>query len=160
MTGDKLYRYFAELTRHVQTDNFDELDISYAAIATDVKSGEKVVLRHGSLASAMRASMSIPALFEPWIIDDRYLIDGGVVSNLPVYTAQKLFPGLPVIAIDISDNLASPEKVKISNYIDVVNQALTILMRKTTNEEGAAADLLITPDVSGFGMLDDTGLQR
>ncbi|MBQ8691635.1 MAG: patatin-like phospholipase family protein [Synergistaceae bacterium] len=156
LTGDKLYRYFAELTRHVQTDNFDELDISYAAIATDVKSGEKVVLRRGNLASAMRASMSIPALFEPWIIDDRYLIDGGVVSNLPVYTAQKLFPGLPVIAIDISENLAKPENVKISNYIDVVNQALTILMRRTTNEEGAAADLLITPDVSGFGMLDDT----
>ena len=156
LAGDKLYRYFSELTRNVQTDNFNELEIPYAAVATDVKTGEKVVLRHGNLASAMRASMSIPALFEPWIIDNRYLIDGGVVSNLPVYTAQQLFPGLPVIAVDISDNLANPDDVKISSYMDVVSQALTILMRRATNEEGAAADVLLTPDIAGFGMLDDT----
>ncbi|MCR4817751.1 MAG: patatin-like phospholipase family protein [Fretibacterium sp.] len=152
LTGDKLYQYFAQLMRHVSTTDFYQLPIPYAAVATDINTGEKIVLRSGNLASAMRASMSIPAVFEPWEIDDRFLVDGGVVSNLPVYTARELFPGIPVVAVDISDNLTQDHPV--NSYIDVINQSLTILMRRGTNEEGAAADVLITPSVQGFGLLD------
>ncbi|MCR5346716.1 MAG: patatin-like phospholipase family protein [Fretibacterium sp.] len=152
LTGDKLYQYFAQLMRHVSTTDFYQLPIPYAAVATDINTGEKIVLRNGNLASAMRASMSIPAAFEPWEIDDRFLVDGGVVSNLPVYTARELFPGIPVVAVDISDNLNKDQPV--NSYLDVINQSLTILMRRGTNEEGAAADVLITPSVQGFGLLD------
>ncbi|MBQ9595495.1 MAG: patatin-like phospholipase family protein [Synergistaceae bacterium] len=158
LTGDKLYMYFSQLMRHVDETDFYNLPIPYAAVATDVNTGEKVVLQEGNLASAMRASMSIPALFEPWKIDGHLLIDGGVVSNLPVYTAQELFPGIPIVAVDISDPLNTTQP--LNNYMDVISQALTILMRKTTDEEGAAADLLITPDVSGLGMLDTTGSEN
>ncbi len=154
LTGDKLYQYFSQLMRHVATTDFYYLPIPYAAVATDINTGEKVVLRGGDLASAMRASMSIPALFEPWEINERYLVDGGVVSNLPVYTAKELFPGMPVVAVDISDNLSV--ETPLNSYIDVVNQSLTILMRRTTNEEGRAADILLSPNVAGFGMLDAT----
>lgn len=152
LTGDKLYHYFSELMRHVAVTDFYYLPIPYAAVATDIQTGEKVVLRQGSLASAMRASMSLPALFEPWEVDGRLLIDGGVVSNLPVYTAREIFPGIPIVAVDISDALS--RKRAINSYIDVVDQSLTILMRRTTDEEGREADLLLTPDVSGFGLLD------
>ena len=150
LTGDKLYEYFSHLMRHVTETDFYHLPIPYAAVATDVKTGEKVVLRSGNLAAAMRASMSIPALFEPWVIDDHLLIDGGVTSNLPVYTAQELFPGMPIVAVDISDTMLD----KINSYMDVMNQSLTILMRRTTDEEGSAADILLHPKTEGLGMLD------
>ena len=151
LTGDKLYAYFSQLMRNVHETDFYQLPIPYAAVATDVNTGQKVVLRNGNLAAAMRASMSIPMLFEPWQIDDHLLIDGGVVSNLPVYTAQEIFPGLPIVAIDISDALST---VPVNSYIDVINQSLTILMRKTTDEESKAADVLLRPEVQGLGMLD------
>ncbi len=152
LTGNKLYQYFAQLMRHVTAADFYQLPIPFAAVATDINTGEKVVLRRGNLASAMRASMSIPALFEPWQIDGRFLVDGGVVSNLPVYTARDIFPGMPIVAVDISDNLSVDAPV--NSYLDVINQSLTILMRRTTNEEGKAADVLITPSVQTFGLLD------
>ena len=151
LTGDKLYAYFSQLMRHVTETDFYQLPIPYAAVATDINTGEKVVLKGGNLAAAMRASMSIPMLFEPWVIDNRLLVDGGVVSNLPVYTAQELFPGIPIVAVDISDVLSS---AGINSYIDVINQALTVLMRKTTDEESQAADILLRPKVAGLGMLD------
>ena len=152
LRGDKLYEYFAKLMRHVTETDFYDLPIPYAAVATDINTGQKVVLREGNLAAAMRASMSIPAIFEPWIIEDHVLVDGGVVSNLPVYTAQEIFPGIPIVAIDISDALLVERPM--SSYIDVINQSLTILMRKTTDEEGQAADILLKPNVAGLGMLD------
>ena len=158
LTGDKLYNYFSGLMRHVTETNFYRLPIPYAAVATDINTGEKIVLREGSLASAMRASMSIPALFEPWTIDGRLLVDGGVTSNLPVYTAHDIFPNIPVVAVDISDALDASHT--LGNYIDVISQALTILMRKTTNEEGKAADILLRPKVEGLGMLDSKGSEN
>ncbi len=152
LRGDKLFEYFSRLMRNVTETDFYDLPIPYAAVATDIHTGEKVVLREGNLAAAMRASMSIPALFEPWEIEEHLLVDGGVVSNLPVYTAQEIFPGIPIVAIDISDALQSQKPMK--SYMDVINQSLTILMRKTTNEEGKAADILLRPKVEGLGMLD------
>ena len=154
LTGDKLYRYFAQLMRHVSAKDFYHLPIPYAAVASDIHTGEKVVLRRGGLASAMRASMSIPGLFEPWEIDGRLLVDGGVVSNLPVYTAREIFPGIPIVAVDVSE---SPSKERpINSFIDVIDQSLAILMRRTTNEESRAADLLLSPHVNSFSFLDSS----
>ena len=152
LTGDKLYVYFSELMRkrNVSETDFYHLPIPYAAVATDINTGEKVVLKEGNLAAAMRASMSIPMVFEPWVIDDHVLVDGGIVSNLPVYTAKELFPGIPIVAVDISESLVGG----VNSYMDVINQSLTILMRKTTDEEGAAADILLKPNVKGLGTLD------
>ena len=156
LTGDKLYEYFSQLMRHVTETDFYHLPIPYAAVATDVETGEKIVLKSGNLAAAMRASMSIPVLFEPWVIDGHVLIDGGVASNLPVYTAKELFPGIPIVAVDISDSMSDG----VNSYMDVMSQALTILMRKTTDEEGLAADILLKPKVAGLGMLDTTDPEK
>ncbi|MDR1741122.1 MAG: patatin-like phospholipase family protein [Synergistaceae bacterium] len=152
LTGDKLFRYYARLTRHVYTDDFNDLPIPFAAVAADVRTGEKVVLRSGSLPSAMRASMSIPVLFEPWEINGHLLVDGGIVSNLPVDTAKEIFPGHPVIAVDVSD--IPSQSRPINSFIDVVDQSLTIVMRKHTEEEAQHADVLLVPDVREFPFLD------
>ena len=154
LTGDKLFQYFMNLMKHVDFTDFSELPIPYAAIASDIQTGEKVVLRSGSLPSAMRASMSIPALFEPWHIDGRTLVDGGLVSNLPIETARELFPGCPVIAVDVSD-YPSDER-PINTIIDIIDQSLTIVMRRTTLEESRLADLVIAPSVQEFSFLDSS----
>jgi NTE family protein len=152
LAGDKLFQYYTQLMRHVEVTDFSELPIPYAAIATDIQTGEKVVLRSGSLPSAMRASMSIPALFEPWEIDGRLLVDGGLVSNLPVDTARELFPGFPVIGVDVSD---IPSRGRpIGTFIDVLDQSLSVVMRRATLDESERADLLITPDVQEFSFLE------
>jgi NTE family protein len=152
LTGDKLFQYYTQLMRHVDVTDFNELPIPYAAVATDLQTGEKVVLRSGSLPSAMRASMSIPALFEPWEIDGRLLIDGGLVSNMPIDTAKELFPGLPVIGVDVSD-IPSKEHA-IHSFLDVIDQSLTIVMRRAMLEEARNADCVVTPRVQEFSFLD------
>ncbi|MDR2528991.1 MAG: patatin-like phospholipase family protein [Synergistaceae bacterium] len=151
LTGDRLFQYYVRLTSHVGTADFSKLPIPYAAIAADIKTGEKVILRSGTLPSAMRASMSIPGLFEPWEVKGRLLVDGGLVSNLPVDTAKELFPGFPVIGVDVSDNPNGDRP--LDTLVDVVDQSLTILMRRTTEEESRRADILIIPDVLRFPFL-------
>ena len=158
LTGDKLFQYYTELMRHVTVSNFGDLPIPYAAIATDIHSGEKIVLTSGSLASAMRASMSIPALFEPWEIDGRILVDGGLTSNLPIDTAKELFPGIPVIGVDVSG--IPSEARPLGTFIDAIDQSLTIVMRRGTLEEIKRADLVISPKVQEFSFLDSSRASR
>jgi NTE family protein len=154
LTGDKLFQYYTQLMKHVEVTDFSELPIPYAAVAADIRTGEKVVLRSGSLPSAMRASMSIPALFEPWEIDGRLLVDGGLTSNLPIDTAKELFPGFPVIGVDVSD---IPSKDRpMDTFIDVIDQSLTIVMRQRTELELQNADLIVAPKVQDFSFLDDS----
>jgi NTE family protein len=154
LTGDKLFQYYTQLMRHVEVTDFNELPIPYAAVATNLQTGEKVVLRSGSLPSAMRASMSIPALFEPWEIDGQFLIDGGLVSNMPVNTAKDLFPGFPVVAVDVSDIPTKEHAVR--SFLDVIDQSLTIVMRRATMEEAKNADCIVTPKVQEFSFLDSS----
>jgi NTE family protein len=154
LTGDKLFHYYTQLMRHVDVTDFGELPIPYAAVATDLQTGEKVVLRSGNLPSAMRASMSIPALFEPWEIDGQLLLDGGLVSNMPINTAKELFPGFPVIGVDVSD-IPSKERT-VHSFLDVIDQSLTIVMRRATLEEALNADCVVTPNVQEFSFLDSS----
>ena len=152
LSGDMLFQHFINLMRHVDITDFNELPIPYAAIAADIQTGEKVILRSGSLPSAMRASMSLPAIFEPWYIDGRILVDGGLVSNLPVEAAKKLFPGFPVVAIDVSE--APSGERSINTFIDILDQSMTIAMRRAREEEARLADLVVVPDVQAFSFLD------
>lgn len=152
MSGVKLLERFAQLASRIQVIRFDELPIPFAAVATDLETGEKVVLRSGSLASAMRASMAIPALFDPWPMGDRLLVDGGLVSNLPVETAKEIFPGYPVIAVDVTGKLKT--KKRIRSLVDVIDQSITIFTRRNVENEIPLADLLISPPVEGVSIFD------
>lgn len=152
LAGDKLYQYFSKITRHINNNDFFQLPVPYAAVAADIYTGEKVVLDSGDIASAMRASMSIPGFFEPWTINGRMLVDGGIVSNLPVYTAQDIFPGMPILAVDVSAYPVADRP--LNSFVDVLDQSFTILMRRTTNEESSAADVVVSPLVKNFGSLD------
>ena len=105
-------------------ENFDELAIPFRAVAADVVTGEAVVLDHGSLARAVRASMSLPAVFAPVEIDGRLLVDGGIAQNLPVETVREMGADI-VIAIDISTPLASREE--LTSLLSIAGQ-LTVFL--------------------------------
>jgi len=82
----------------------EELTTPFAAVATDVRSGEVVVLDHGPLATALHASAALPGVYLPVSVGDRLLIDGGVVENVPVRTARRL-PGDVVLAVSVGIDL-------------------------------------------------------
>jgi NTE family protein len=81
--------------------DFDELQIPFRAMATDLATGDAVVLDRGSLATALRASMAVPVVYSPVEIDDRLYVDGGVANNLPVDVARDMGADR-VIVVDTS----------------------------------------------------------
>lgn len=153
-SGTEVFEYFGNLMSHVTVTDFMELPIPFAAIATDLTSGEKVVLNHGSLPSAVRASMSIPGVFDPWEIDGRLLVDGGMVSNMPVETARELFPGYPVVAVNLTSELGN--KSTLHTMMDVVSQSITVLTIQNVRREAKLADLVIDPHVREYPVLGTT----
>ena len=158
IAGTSVLEFLVQKLNDVTVTEFDRLPIPFACVATDLVTGEKVVLRHGSLASAVRASMAIPAVFDPWEIDGRLLIDGGMVSNMPVETAKELFPGYPVIAVNLTSELEPREN--LGNWIDVINQSITILTMQNVEREGKLADFVINPHVKEYPMLGTTDAEE
>ncbi len=132
-------------------DDFDNLPIPFRAVATDIVSGDMVVLAEGDLVKSLRASMAIPAVFSPVELDGRLLVDGAAANNLPVDVVRAMGADV-VIAIDISSQLASREE--IDSLIAIVGQSMALQTRKNMEAQLAAADFVITPDVSGFGVLE------
>jgi NTE family protein len=123
MDGQKVFSYFdvvfprsgllngtrkvAELfSMHTGVQQFSELTIPVAMVATDLQRGEKVVLKSGSLLEALRATMSIPGLFAPARVKGRLLIDGGLVDPVPVGVARATEADV-VIAVDLNSGIAS-----------------------------------------------------
>jgi NTE family protein len=106
---DDLLRGFVGKARE-QTD-FDRLPIPFRAVATDMVSGQMVVLDHGDLSIAMRASMALPGVFSPVDRDKQILADGGLVRNLPVDVARKLCADV-VIVVNLVSPPANPDELK------------------------------------------------
>jgi NTE family protein len=106
---DDLLRGFVGQARH-QTD-FDQLPIRYRAVATDMVSGRMVVLDHGDLATAMRASMALPGVFAPVQLDHRILADGGLVRNIPVDVARNMCADV-IIVVNLVSPEANPEELR------------------------------------------------
>jgi NTE family protein len=135
-----------ETLRASRVDDFDELAIPFRAVAGDLVTGQAVVLGSGSLARAIRASMSIPAALSPIEIDGRLLVDGGIAMNLPVEVARDMGAGV-IIAVDISSELLGRETLR--SVLDVTSQLTNLLTRAGTVEQRAMLtenDLLVVPE--------------
>ena len=131
--------------------DFSRLPIPLAIVATDIATGEAVVLRGGDLAQALRASISVPGVFSPVEIDGHLLVDGGVANNLPV-DVVRLLGAKRVIAVDVSEPLLARDAIR--SAVDVTEQLTNILTRRNTDQQLARlgdADVLIAPDLTGFG---------
>src|SRR5690606_17137939 len=104
--GQRIVALFEKETLGVSAiDDFDRLPIPYRATGTDLNTGEAVILGHGSLAMAMRASMSLPGIFQPVEIDGHVLIDGGLANQVPVEVVRAMGADI-VIAVDVGTPLA------------------------------------------------------
>ena len=151
LTGQKLGFQLQSFLRPVaDVTDFSRLPTPFRAVATDLETGEVVVLARGQLAAALRASMAIPGVFSPIEIDDRLLLDGGVANNLPVDVVRDMGAGV-VIAVDVSEPLASREELR--SLLGVTNQAISVLTRANMDSRRADADLVIAPDVDEVGTM-------
>jgi len=134
--------------------DFDRLPIPYRAVATDMLTGEMVVLDHGDIAMAMRSSMAIPGAFAPVVTDQYVLSDGYVVRNLPIDVARNLC-GDVVIAVNLAkqnstrDQLVGPASL-ISRSSDIMMEANELAQLKTLTDR----DVRIDVDLEGFTASD------
>src|SRR6266568_4626192 len=123
-----------------------------AVVATDLRSGELVVLSSGDVGLAVRASSSVPGVFQPARIGNREFVDGGLVSPVPAKVARDLGAGV-VIAVDISSR---PKNAKVSSMVDVLLQPRTSMGATVAQYELAQADVVMRP---GVGCFSGTGFQ-
>jgi NTE family protein len=152
-----LAHFLTKYTGHLQTTDFDDLPIPFACVATDLATGEKVVMRSGNLASSIRASSSIPGLLEPWPVGGKLLVDGGLVDNVPVGAAKEIFPGYPVIAVNLAGKTIVKPKERFKSVIDVMMQTIDIMTIDQIKANEAMADLMLYPDVGMYGILGSSG---
>jgi len=148
VSGQKvIFMFESVVSQRVNTSDFDQLPIPFRAIATDIISGDMVVIADGELSMAMRASMAVPAVFDPVRRDGALLVDGGLVRNLPVDVARNMGADV-VIAVDVGTKLAG--KDELNNALAIVYQMSGLLTVKNTEiqiETLGEGDVLITPAI-------------
>jgi len=145
------YNLLSKLThkvRHVR--EFDKLPIPFLCVATDIETGEAIILKEGYLAQAMLASSAFPSLFSPVEIDGRVLIDGGVVNNYPAEEVRKMGADI-IIGVDVQDDLKNRDALKDATRILV--QITNLDMIKSMNEKKKITDIYIKPDISNYGVI-------
>jgi len=153
--GQKITQVLRNATMRVaDVQDFDRLPTPFRGLATDLETGDPVILRSGDLATVLRASMSAPGVLAPVEIDGRLLVDGGLVDNLPVDLARRM--GVDVIvAVDVSFPLARREGLETP--LDVTNQMVAIMVRRGTAGSRAmlkAGDVLVEPELGRMTSID------
>jgi NTE family protein len=136
-----------------EVTDFDRLPIPFRAVATDIVSGDPVVLAKGDVAQAVRASMAIPGFFSPVELDGKLLVDGGSSDNLPIDVVRAMGADV-IIAIDISTPLNPREK--LNTFLSITSQTTGFLTRLNVLEQIktlGSKDVLITPDLTGISTL-------
>lgn len=138
------------LTEHLGECDMKSAKIPFAVVATDVATGEKVVIDRGSVAEAVMASTCIPGVFKPVRRGDRFLVDGGIIENVPLVTLKAMGVDRS-IAVDLNAKQAYP---KPSNILEVIINSFHFMMKAATEFQTVGCDLLIEPDLSAFNMVD------
>lgn len=138
------------VNRAVGNRTIEKLDKPFAVVATDLQSGEMIVFRRGNTGMAVRASSSVPGLFQPVTISGREYVDGGLTSPVPVKVAKSLGADI-VIAVDIG---SKPAYGKVENTIGVLLQTFSIMSQSLSAQELGLADVLIRPNTGVIGATD------
>ncbi|MCK9285292.1 MAG: patatin-like phospholipase family protein [Rhodocyclaceae bacterium] len=134
----------------------EKLPRAFVAVATDLKSGEPVIFRSGNTGMAVRASASVPGVFQPVNIGGRDYVDGGLVSPLPIHIARRLGANF-VIAVDIS---AKPQDANPSGILNVLLQTFAIMGQTISRHETPDADVVIRPATADLPATDFAGRHR
>ena len=128
-------------------DDFSELPIPFFCIATDVETGKQVILDKGNLAQAVKASGAFPSLFEPVLIGDQLLIDGGVVNNYPIEELKAKGMDI-IIGVDVQDGLAN--RTDLSSAPAILFQINNFRTINDMVKKSKQTDIYIKPDISKF----------
>ncbi|MFC5581480.1 patatin-like phospholipase family protein [Rhodanobacter terrae] len=139
---------YINLLLHQQS--IEHLKLPFAAVATQLETGQRTVFVRGNTGQAVRASSSVPGVFEPAAINGKHYVDGGVVSPIPVDAARQLGADF-VIAVDISTR---PSGSNPQGMVNIVGQTIAIMGRQLGAQETARADVVIRPNLGGIGPTD------
>mgnify|MGYP001470773820 FL=1 len=145
--GEKLEAYVNHMLKGTP---IEKLRTRFYAVAADIQTGEEVVFASGNTGMAVRASCSIPGIFQPVRIGSRIYVDGGIVSPVAVDTARKMGADL-VIAVDISLGVESPPPKTI---METIMQSVVIMYSKISQNQLGMADVVVRPRVSHIGSTD------
>ncbi|MBA4311917.1 MAG: hypothetical protein C0417_04730 [Chlorobiaceae bacterium] len=157
--GQRLLNFFSYLALQAlyhPNPSFNDLKIPFRAVATDLISGRRIVLDSGSIAEALRASVTVPLLYSPIEKDSMVMVDGGLRSNIPADIARSLGCDV-VIVVNSTSSMRTQQQMKAP--WEVADQIMTIMMQESNREQLKLADIVITPKtreriVSDFSNLD------
>lgn len=145
ISGKRMKEFLNLLT---QGKSFSDLQIPLTVVATDLLNGEKVLFREGSVADAVRASISIPGIFVPEEIDGKLLVDGGVVDRVPASVVKEMGADV-IIAVDVSSLKIKPQ---IKSIIDVILQSIDIMQNEMVRRHELNTDIVIRPNLSNYSL--------
>lgn len=131
------------VVKQIGERTIESLPMRFAAVATDLRTGEMAILERGDLGRAAQASSSVPGLLEPVGIGSRLLVEGNLSAAVPVDAAKRLGAGR-VIAVDVT---FPPDQADLDDPFDALYQGFSILTRKLALEERRRADVLIEPNL-------------
>lgn len=133
--------------------DFNDLPIPFRCIGTDAVTGEEIIFSGGSLVTAIRSSISIPVAFTPYPIGDgRFVMDGGIVNNMPVALARSLGADI-VIAVDVNATQIVTGDA-LNTLSGVVNQSLNIVTQRNVEPQYPLCDILIQPELGNVNTFD------
>jgi len=144
------------INKNVQHRPIEKLNKLFAAVATNLRTGEMVVFRTGNTGMAVRASSSVPVFFQPVTINGQNYVDGGLVAPVPVRVARDLGADF-VIAVDISDR---PQDGKTSGIVDIMWQTFSIFGQTINRNELPKADVVVRPVTYGIPSTDTSGSNK
>lgn len=145
------------IEHNVKVKKVEDTKIPFTPVATDLNTGETILLERGSLAKAIRASSSIPGIFVPVTFDNRTLVDGGVTNNIPCDIAKAKGADI-VIAVNLQKDVKN--QAAAESLVDIIAQSISVMMRESSRSKLACADVVIEPDTRGISMFDFTQKKR
>ena len=153
ISDKKILSFFNQiLSRIPENIEFDDLAVPYRAVATDATSGDYVLFEGGSLVDAMRASMSIPLVFDAYEVEGLYLMDGGLVDNMPIEYARSLGYDI-VIGVDMNASCQFNAD-DMHTMTGAANATFNLIVINTIKNQYSSADIVLTPDVDDIPVLD------
>lgn len=150
LKGEALQNY---VNKAVHNTPMEKLKIPFGCVATDLKTGEPILFRRGNTGLAVRASSSVPSVFQPVSIGGKTYVDGGLVAPVPVRFAKEMGADF-IIAVNIS---SATEGQKTASSLDVLMQTFSIMGQRLNHFELKDADIVITPPLGTMGSSDFNG---
>ncbi len=150
--NDHRLQHFVDQTIS-QNDGTIELNVPLHIIAVDLITGLPVVIKSGDVGLAVQASTAIPTLRQPIPINDKLLIDGGVLKNVPVDEAKKMGSDI-VIAVDVDTKLEQRNLNDFKTFQGVITRVISLGLKAQSEHILDKADIVISPNLTGINILD------